>query len=65
MSTVLITGASKRIGASMALFLAKKGYDIALHYHRSGKDAIVLRDKILALDVTCVVFQTDLRDALA
>ena len=31
---VLITGASKRIGKSIALNLAKHGCDIAIHYNK-------------------------------
>ncbi len=34
----LITGGAKRIGAALGKALAKKGYDLAIHFHRS-KDA--------------------------
>ena len=39
MDAVLITGAAKRIGKALALAFADKGYAIAIHYHRSQKDA--------------------------
>ena len=35
----LITGGSKRIGKEIAIFLARKGYDIVIHYNKSKKDA--------------------------
>ncbi len=36
---VLITGASRRIGRSLAATLAKAGADILVHYHRSDEEA--------------------------
>jgi len=41
--TALITGASKRIGKSIAMHLAKKGFNIAIHYNLSKKDAVDLQ----------------------
>jgi len=38
-NTALITGAAKRLGAAIALDLAKHGFDIALHYNESEEDA--------------------------
>jgi pteridine reductase len=37
--TALVTGASKRIGKSIAEFLAGKGWNIIIHYNFSEKDA--------------------------
>ena len=37
--TVLITGGAKRVGAAMALSLARAGYSIALHYNNSKTEA--------------------------
>jgi NAD(P)-dependent dehydrogenase (short-subunit alcohol dehydrogenase family) len=45
--TALITGAAKRIGAMIAEHLAASGYDIILHYHRSGDAA-----QTVAMDLT-------------
>jgi NAD(P)-dependent dehydrogenase (short-subunit alcohol dehydrogenase family) len=35
----LVTGAGKRIGRELALFLAARGFDVAIHYATSGKGA--------------------------
>ena len=56
----LITGSSKRIGKSIALCLARCGYDIALHYNSSRKDAVATRKEIIKSGVTCELFRADL-----
>ena len=43
----LITGATGKIGREVCLELARVGYDIALHYHRSEDAAHKLADEIL------------------
>lgn len=57
---VLITGASKRIGKSIALSLAKHGYDIAIHYNKSKTSAISLVEELNSLKVKSAVFKLDL-----
>jgi NAD(P)-dependent dehydrogenase (short-subunit alcohol dehydrogenase family) len=44
--TVLITGCAKRLGKSLALFLAQKDYKIAIHYNTSEEDALNLQAQI-------------------
>lgn len=41
--TALITGASKRIGKSLAEHLSEKGWNIAIHYNHSAEDANALK----------------------
>jgi NAD(P)-dependent dehydrogenase (short-subunit alcohol dehydrogenase family) len=59
---VLVTGAGKRLGQSIALALAAAGYSIAVHYSASstGADETVAQAK--ALGVNAQAFQADLGD---
>lgn len=59
---VLITGAAQRIGKGIAFALAHRGYDIALHYHRSEKQAEQIAHNIRTIGVQCDLFSCDLRD---
>jgi pteridine reductase len=45
----LITGAAKRVGAVIARYLHADGYDVVLHYRRSGADMQALVDELEAL----------------
>lgn len=67
MSTVrppaaLITAGAKRIGRAMSLRLARKGYDVAVHYHESRAEAEELRDQLVHLGVACKLFKADFND---
>lgn len=57
--SVLITGASDRIGKSIALFLAEQGYNIALHYNNSEEKAKHTKSEILEKNVKCEIFKAD------
>ena len=50
----LVTGAGKRLGRAMALALAQDGYDVAVHYASSERDAEEVVAQILAINL---VFQ--------
>jgi NAD(P)-dependent dehydrogenase (short-subunit alcohol dehydrogenase family) len=39
MPRVLITGAAKRIGRTIALHLSQRGFDVAIHYGESKAEA--------------------------
>lgn len=57
--TAIITGAAKRIGKEIALSLAENGYDIALHYNHSKKEATNVKRQIEKLDKRCELFKAD------
>jgi len=56
----LITGAAKRIGASIALGLADAGFDIAVHVNSSTKDGQAMVEKLQARGVKAQLFELDL-----
>ncbi len=49
----------------MALYLAGRGHDVAIHYDRSADEARLVADEARALGVRAQVFQTDLLDEAA
>lgn len=60
MPAALVTGAGARLGRAMALYLAGRGYDVAVHYASSatGADAVVA--EIEAMGRRAVALQADL-----
>ena len=58
--SALITGGAKRIGKEMALSLAKKGWDIGLHYRNSLIEAESTRERIEESGSLCKLFCADL-----
>ena len=58
----LVTGAARRLGRAMALYLAHRGYDVAVHYARSEAEAAATVDEITALGCRAVALQADLLD---
>ena len=56
----LVTGAGKRLGREMALYLARRGYDVAVHYASSRKDAEALAKEITELGRKAVALRADL-----
>ncbi|MAB02944.1 MAG: short-chain dehydrogenase, partial [Rhodobacteraceae bacterium] len=42
----LVTGGAKRLGKEMAIFLAERGFEVAIHYHSSENSAIELVEYI-------------------
>jgi NAD(P)-dependent dehydrogenase (short-subunit alcohol dehydrogenase family) len=58
----LITGAAKRIGRSIALALAQRGWDVAVHYGRSADAARTTVRDIQALGRRAAAVQCDLAD---
>jgi NAD(P)-dependent dehydrogenase (short-subunit alcohol dehydrogenase family) len=56
----LVTGAGKRLGREMALYLARRGYDVAVHYASSRKDAEALAKEITEMGRKAVALRADL-----
>ncbi len=61
----LVTGAGQRLGRAMALALAEKGYDIAVHYASSREGAEKTVNDIAAKGQRAEAIQTDLLDEVA
>lgn len=60
--TVLITGSSRGIGASSALYLAENGYDIVLHCSKNAERLDGLKSEILLKGVNCRVLAFDINN---
>jgi NAD(P)-dependent dehydrogenase (short-subunit alcohol dehydrogenase family) len=58
--TALITGSARRIGRAIALQLANRGWDIAIHYQNSGQEAQQLKHDIQALGRRAEALAADL-----
>ncbi len=57
MPTAIVTGAAIRIGRAMALHLAGKGFNIALHYNKSEPTAVI--EEIKSQGVRCQSYSCD------
>jgi NAD(P)-dependent dehydrogenase (short-subunit alcohol dehydrogenase family) len=60
--TVLVTGAAKRIGRSIALALAERGADVAITYLASQAEAEQTVRELAAHDVEALAIRCDLRN---
>ena len=58
----LVTGAAQRIGRDIALALAQRGWDVAVHYRSSAEAARATVQDIQALGRHAVAVQCDLAD---
>jgi NAD(P)-dependent dehydrogenase (short-subunit alcohol dehydrogenase family) len=62
MTAALVTGAGKRLGRAMAVYLAGRGHDVAIHYATSQAEAEETADQVRALGRRAVTLQADLLD---
>ncbi len=63
MKTVLITGASRGIGAAAAKWFAAHGYAVAVHYHQSAHEANRLVEELIQSGADAAAVQADIADA--
>lgn len=56
----LVTGAAHRLGKAFALTLARQGYDIVLHYHRSTDKALQTKAEIESVGSRVTLAEADL-----
>ena len=64
--TAFVTGAARRIGATIARSLHAHGMNLVLHYHRSEAEARALRDALNGLRKdSAALVQADLRETAA
>ena len=62
MSRALVTGAGARLGQAMAVYLAERGHDVAVHYATSREGAEETAARIAALGRRAELVQADLLD---
>ena len=61
--TVLVTGASRGIGAAVALEAAKLGYNVVVNYNKSEDRANDIVNKARCLGADCIAVKADVSDA--
>src|SRR3954468_17123847 len=61
--TALVTGGSSDIGAAIVRSLARRGADVAIHYHRNAEKARGVADDVRALGRRAWTIQADLSEA--
>ena len=62
MARALVTGAGQRLGQAMALYLAGRGFDVAVHYASSGKGAEETAHGIRETGQKAALLKADLLD---
>ncbi|MGH6888424.1 MAG: SDR family oxidoreductase [Rhizomicrobium sp.] len=60
--SVLVTGAAKRLGRAIALDLARAGWNIALHFNQSDREAIDAAEQVATAGRRAALLKADLRD---
>ncbi len=57
---VLITGGAGGIGSACAHVFAERGYNVGIAYHKSEREALKLKNEILALKCDCEIYGCDI-----
>ena len=60
--TALVTAGARRLGRAMALHLARRGHNVAIHYNSSAAEAEATAAEARALGVRAEIFAADLLD---
>lgn len=58
--TMVITGASRGLGAAIARGAAREGYRVAINYLNSSAEAEALRDELIGMGTEAVAIQADM-----
>ncbi len=61
----MVTGAARRLGRSIALALARRGWDVVVHYRGSAAEALATVAEIEALGQRALALPCDLADEAA
>ena len=62
--TVLITGASKGIGATMAIMFAEKGYNVVMNYNNSVQSAILLQKSLKESGYSVIAYKANVKNRM-
>ena len=65
MGKAIVTGAAQRLGRAMALYLAQRGHDVAIHYATSAQSAEELAHEIEGIGRKAVCLRANLLDEAA
>ena len=63
--TLLITGASRGIGAEIALQAASAGFDICINYANNQEQAEAVASQIRSAGVQAMIYQADMAKAVS
>lgn len=62
--TVLITGASKGIGAATAILFAEKGYNVVMNYNNSVQSALILQKSLVESGYKVIAYQANVTNRI-
>ena len=62
--TVVITGASKGIGANMAIRFAEKGYNVVMNYNNSVQSALILQRSLKESGYNVIAYKANVKNRL-
>lgn len=62
--TVIVTGASKGIGASTAILFAENGYNVVINYNNSFNNAELLSSSLSSRGFNVMLFKADVSNSL-